>query len=114
MAYLRSNTEFFLLAIEFWTHAVRERRLRPRIAKAYRTFRQTFAAMIEDAAAAAGVELPAEFAQRMGLVINALGNGIALEKLADPEGVPDELLGDALAMIFQALAGSVTRAQVVA
>ena len=107
MVYLRRNREFFLLAIEFWTYAVRERRLRPRIAKAYQAFRQTFAVLIEEGAAAAGIELPEGFAERMGIVINALGQGIALEKLADPDGVPDELFGDALEMIFGALAASV-------
>src|SRR2546421_1587283 len=111
MAYLRRNREFFLLAIEFWTYAVREPRLRPRIAEAYRAFRQTFAELIEDGAAAADIELPEEFAQRMGIVISALGNGFALEKLADPDGVPDELFGDALAMIFEAFAASASRAQ---
>jgi hypothetical protein len=35
--------------------------------------------------------------------INALGNGLALEKLADPEAVSDGLFGDMLVLIFQAL-----------
>jgi hypothetical protein len=33
----------------------------------------------------------------------ALGNGLALEKLADPDAVPDGLYGDMLVLIFTAL-----------
>ena len=39
----------------------------------------------------------------MGTVLNALGNGLAMEKLTDPDAVPDELLGDTISMIFNAL-----------
>ncbi len=38
----------------------------------------------------------------MGLLINALGNGLAFEKLADPDAVPDGLFGDMLVLIFKA------------
>lgn len=38
----------------------------------------------------------------MGLLINALGNGLAVEKLVDPEAVPDRLFGDMLVLIFKA------------
>ena len=113
MAYLHRSGQSVPLALEFWSYAVRDPRLRPRIAAAYRTFRATFAELIEKAAAADGIELPDGFAQRMGIVINALGNGMALEKLADPEGVPDELLGDTLAMIFATLGASMPKARAV-
>jgi len=46
---------------------------------------------------------PPGFAARMGTVLNALGNGLAMEKLTDPDAVPDELLGDTISMIFNAL-----------
>jgi hypothetical protein len=42
----------------------------------------------------------------LGVVVNALGNGLALEKLADPTAVPDELFGSVLALLFDALAAS--------
>jgi hypothetical protein len=42
----------------------------------------------------------------LGVVVNALGNGLALEKLADPTSVPDELFGSVLAVLFGALAGA--------
>ena len=80
--------------------------MRPRYAARLAEFRETFAEQIEEGARDLGIEVPRVFAERMGTVINALGNGLALEKLADPDAVPDELLGSTIALIFQALATS--------
>jgi AcrR family transcriptional regulator len=112
MAFLREEPAFFPLYIEFWAAAIRDPKLRRRFTARLGAFRDTFASQIEQGAEDAGVELPPEFAQRFGIVINALGNGMALEKLADPDGVPDELLGDALALIFEGLARLATAAAV--
>jgi len=49
------------------------------------------------------MEVSTEDAECLGTVVNALGNGIALEKLADPDAVPDELLGSMLALLFRLL-----------
>jgi AcrR family transcriptional regulator len=103
MAYLHDEPDSFPLLIEFWSYAVRDPKLRPRYAERLAVFRETFAQQIEEGARDLGIELPLGFAQRMGTVINALGNGLALEKLADPDSVPDELLGSTIALIFQAL-----------
>jgi hypothetical protein len=48
------------------------------------------------------VELPLP-AEQMRTVFKAFGNGLALEKIADPDGVRDELYGDFLAFLFSAL-----------
>ena len=106
MAYLREEPDSFPLMIEFWCYAVRDPKLRPRYAARLAAFRETFAEQIEEGARDLGIEVPRGFAERMGTVINALGNGLALEKLADPDAVPDELLGSTIALIFQALATS--------
>ena len=110
MAFLREEPNFFPLYVEFWAAAIRDPKLRRRFSARLGAFRDTFASQIEQGAEDAGVELPPGFAQQFGIVINALGNGMALEKLADPDGVPDELLGDALALIFAGLAGLATPA----
>jgi hypothetical protein len=44
----------------------------------------------------------AEAGEHLGLFINALGNGLALEKLVDPDSVPDSIYGEFLALIFRA------------
>ena len=106
MAYLQEEPDSFPLLIEFWSYAVRDPKLRPRYAARLAAFRETFAQLIEEGAADLEIELPEGFAERMGTVINALGNGLALEKLADPDSVPDDLLGWTLALVFQALVAS--------
>src|SRR2546422_5928070 len=93
MAYLHEEPDAFPLQIEFWSYAVRDPELRPRFAARLAAFRETFARLIEEGARDLGLDLPPGFAERMGTVVNALGNGLALEKLADPDAVPDELLG---------------------
>jgi AcrR family transcriptional regulator len=103
MAFLHDEPDSFPLMIEFWSYAIRDPKLRRRYATRLAAFRETFAQLIEQGASDLGVELPPGFAERMGTVINALGNGLALEKLADPESVPDELLGSTIALIFEAL-----------
>ena len=103
MAQVRDDPHFFPLYMEFWAHAVRDSQLRPRFAARFGVFRELFARLIEEGARDIGVEPPPGFAQRMGTVLNALGNGLALEKLTDPDAVPDELLGDTIALIFNAL-----------
>jgi AcrR family transcriptional regulator len=103
MAQLREDPEFFPLYMEFWAHAMRDPDLRPRFAARFAAFRETFAKLIEEGAREVGIEPPPGFAERMGTVLNALGNGLALEKLTDPDAVPDELLGDTIALIFNAL-----------
>ena len=44
--------------------------------------------------------LPAE---QLAIVIDALADGIARQKLADPEAVPDELMGRVLSLLFSAV-----------
>src|SRR5438876_576378 len=51
-------------------------------------------------AAARGLELEPVQVERLGTFVNALANGLALEKLVDPAAVPDELLGDLLVLVF--------------
>ena len=45
------------------------------------------------------LEIPAE---QLAIAIDALADGIARQKLADPGAVPDELMGRVLAMLFSA------------
>jgi len=103
MARLREDPDFFPLYMEFWAHAMRDPKLRPRFAAHFASFRETFAQLIEQGARDAGLEAPPALAQRLGTVINALGNGLALERLTDPDAVPDELLGWAISPLFNLL-----------
>jgi hypothetical protein len=103
MRILRERPDYFPLFIEFWAYAIREPGVRERFASRFSAFRLAMARLVAEGAARERVQLPIEFAERLGIVINAMGNGLALEKLADPAAVPDELFGDMLVLIFQAL-----------
>jgi AcrR family transcriptional regulator len=103
MEILRERPDYFPLFIEFWAYAIREPRLRDRLASQFAALRSSSARLFLEGAERQGISLSAEAGELVGLLINALGNGLALEKLADPEAVPDALFGDLLMLIFQAL-----------
>jgi AcrR family transcriptional regulator len=104
MQILRERPAYFPLFIEFWAYAVREPRVRERFAQRFAAFRATMSRLVLEGAQQHSLPLTPELAERLGIVINALGNGLALEKLADPGAVPDELFGDMLVLIFQGMA----------
>jgi AcrR family transcriptional regulator len=103
MRELQRDPQHFALFIEFWAYAARDPELRRRFAARFGAFREAFGRMVEKGAAEMGVELEPGVAEQLGTVVNALGNGVALEKVADPDAVPDELLGFVLSFLFQAL-----------
>jgi hypothetical protein len=45
------------------------------------------------------LEIPAE---QLAVAVDALADGIARQKLADPEAVPDDLMGRVLSLLFAA------------
>jgi AcrR family transcriptional regulator len=103
MQILRDRPGYFPLFIEFWAYALREPRVRERFALRFAAFRAAMAQMVVEGARQRGLPVDPQDAERLGIVINALGNGLALEKLAAPGAVPDELFGDILVLIFGAL-----------
>jgi AcrR family transcriptional regulator len=103
MEILRERPDYFPLFIEFWAYAIREPRLQERLASQFAALRYSSARLFLQGAERHGVSLSAEAGERMGILINALANGLALEKLADPQAVPDSLFGDMLVLILQAL-----------
>jgi hypothetical protein len=60
--------------------------------------------MIQEGAADLGVEAGEDDVRHLSTVVNALGNGLAMEKTINPDAVPDELFGITLAVLFEALA----------
>jgi hypothetical protein len=103
MEILSERPDYFPLFIEFWSYAIRKPRLRGRLAGQFAALRSSSARLFLEGAGRQGVAPSSEVGELMGLLINALANGLAMEKLADPEAVPDALFGDLLVLIFQAL-----------
>jgi hypothetical protein len=103
MAILRERPDYFPLLIEFWAYAIREPALRERLAGRFAALRSASARIVLEGAVQQGYPADAGAGELVGMLINALGNGLALEKLADPDAVPDGLYGDMLVLVFQAL-----------
>jgi AcrR family transcriptional regulator len=82
-----------LLVIEFWVHAAREGDLLERFAARYRRVRDGLAALAAETTTPLGPEAWA-------LVTLALVNGLALERLIDPEGVPEDLMARAQRLLY--------------
>jgi len=103
MEILRERPNYFPLLIEFWSYAIREPRLRERLGARFAALRSGSARVASEAAERWGFSTSAaEAGEHLGLFINALGNGLALEKLVDPDAVPDSIYGEFLAIIFKA------------
>ena len=103
MGILRERPNYFPLLIEFWAYAIREPALRERLAMRFAALRSASARLVLEGAERQGFPPDAEAGELVGLFINALGNGLALERLVDPGAVPDSLYGDMLVLIFTAL-----------
>jgi AcrR family transcriptional regulator len=88
-----ANAQFLLLAIEFWVHAAREPELLEAFSGRYRRLRQALA----EAAPACTPLGSGPWA----IVTLALSNGLALERLIDPAGVPDDLMAAVQQQIAQ-------------
>jgi phosphoribosylaminoimidazole-succinocarboxamide synthase len=106
MRFVEREPEQVLLFMEFWAYAVRDPEVRPRFAHAYAAPRAATARLIDHSARALGMRptLPAE---QLATAIDALADGLALQRLIDPDAVPDGLFGDVLSLL---LAGASARA----
>jgi AcrR family transcriptional regulator len=78
------RSQFLLLTIEFWVHAARDPELLDAFSQGYRRLRGKLAEI-------APADGPLD-EQRWAIVTLAFSNGLALERLIDPDGVPDDLM----------------------
>jgi AcrR family transcriptional regulator len=101
MTMIEREPELLLLFMEFWAYGVRDAKVRPKVAARFAQVRRMLTKLIEDGVREfeLELELPAE---QLAIAIDALADGIARQKLADPSAVPDELMGKVLAMLFSA------------
>ena len=89
---------WYLLSFEFLVYAARNPEFQVEFAARQRAQREAVVAMLEENAAAMDIpmSLPPE---RMAVALEALANGIAFAKLADEQGVPDDLVGELFAVL---------------
>ncbi|MGO9488781.1 MAG: TetR/AcrR family transcriptional regulator [Solirubrobacteraceae bacterium] len=102
MTMIEREPEVLLLFMEFWAYGVRDGRMRPKVAARFAHMRQVLTGLIADGVRDFDLELSIP-AEQLAIAIDALADGIARQKLADPEAVPDELMGRVLALLLSAV-----------
>jgi AcrR family transcriptional regulator len=102
MTMIEREPEVLLLFMEFWAYGVRDGRVRPKVAARFAQVRQVLTGLIADGVRDFDLELTIP-AEQLAIAIDALADGIARQKLADPEAVPDELMGTVLGLLLAAV-----------
>ena len=92
---LLAEEQQFLVFVSFWSYAVRVPKVRRRLAARMARFREHVGRLVAERAEAQGGELAGD-PEQVAMLALALFRGIALERLADPDAVPDGLLAGAL------------------
>jgi AcrR family transcriptional regulator len=97
---LRGERDAFLLLIDFWGQAVRDPAAAERFAQRHARLRATVGNLLEAAIPEheTGLGLPTD---QLATTLIALANGFAIELLADPDAVPDDLFGHAIGALVQ-------------
>jgi hypothetical protein len=99
---IEREPELLLLFMEFWAYGVRDAEVRPKVAARFAQMRDVLTRLIADGVREFDLELSIP-AEQLAVAIDALADGIARQKLADPEAVPDELMGKILSLLFAAV-----------
>jgi AcrR family transcriptional regulator len=113
MTMIDREPELLLLFMEFWAYGVRDAAVRPKVAERFAQVRRLLTQLIEEGVREFELELALP-AEQLAVAVDALADGIARQRLADPEAVPDELMGTVLALLFSAAtrpAGTDTRSE---
>jgi AcrR family transcriptional regulator len=98
-AYLEQRRRWLILLIEFWAESARDPKLRPKFAQRHAGLRAAVAEVVAERAARLDYQLllPAD---DMATLLIALTNGMAVELLADPAAVPEDLYARALDILL--------------
>jgi AcrR family transcriptional regulator len=97
--YIESDLEWERLFFEFSAYAARNEDFRQELVTRYRTLRERIAEGFVRRCEELEVEPPIPPDQFATMIV-AMGNGIALEKLLEPEAVPEDLYPTMLASFF--------------
>jgi AcrR family transcriptional regulator len=95
IATLKRGREWRLLLFEFVTYAARNPEFRERFAAGRQNFKAALASALADRIAAHHLQ-PVAPPEQLAVLVSALVNGLALDELAEPGAIPDDLLATAL------------------
>jgi len=94
--------QLHLLTYEYWAQAARDPALRARFAERQRSLRELISHAIVAHHEATSVALTHD-PMALATAVLALGNGLGMERIIDPDAIPDSLLGDILQLIYDGL-----------
>jgi AcrR family transcriptional regulator len=100
--FLSADRSWQRLFFEFAAYAARNDEFREELVTRHRALRERIAELYGRRAGEVGLTPPIPFEQ-VSLMTFAMAHGIALEKLLEPEVVPDELFGTMLLVFFTGL-----------
>lgn len=95
--------EWLALRMELILHALRSEELRPLLAERELLARNAHTAGLEQAFAARAVTPPADPAF-LALIVHALEDGLLIQRLLTPEGIPDDVVVDAFDLLLNSWA----------
>jgi AcrR family transcriptional regulator len=98
MALRSAHSDWYLLMLEFWTYAVRDERLRQEFAAHHERFVRELAKAIESSVKALGGTLKRS-ALHLARAGSAISAGVTLERLLDPQSVPESLMESLLVLL---------------
>jgi AcrR family transcriptional regulator len=101
MTMIEREPDLLLLFMEFWAYGARDASVRPKVAERFAQMREVLTGLIAEGVRDFDLELALP-AEQLAIAIDALADGIARQKLADPDAVPDELMGTVLSLLFAA------------
>jgi AcrR family transcriptional regulator len=100
--YLGADPEWQRLFFEFAAYAARNEDFREELVTRYRALRDRIAEIYRRRKSEMGIEPPIS-PEHVALMTFAMANGFALEKLLEPDAVPDDLYGTMLMIFFKGL-----------
>lgn len=110
MEIVEREPEMLMLFVEFWAYAARDPNARERVAASFARVRNVLTRLIADGARELHLELAIP-AEQLAIAIDALADGIARQKLADPDAIPDDLMGRVLSLLLSGAARPVGSGQ---
>ncbi|MFE6741449.1 TetR/AcrR family transcriptional regulator [Streptomyces tubercidicus] len=92
--------QWLALRMELVLHALRNDELRPMLAERELLARNAHATGLEQAFATHGVQAPADPAF-LALIVHALEDGLLIQRLLTPSGIPDDVVVDAFDLLLR-------------
>lgn len=108
MNLIERTPEMILLHTEFWAYAVRDPRVRPRVAAYYAEVRAALCRLLSVGAQELGLRLTMPV-EEIAIAVEALADGVARQRLSDPDAVAHDLF----ARLLGALLASVSEPRAV-